>query len=472
MEGVFLLAATWLRALHVNKGKTIAQTITERTDYAGNPDKTNKGELVTGYACDPHTVDAEFLLSKRQYKHITGRDQGRHDVLAYHIRQSFKPGEITPEQANELGRELAMRFTKGKHAFIVATHIDRAHVHNHIVFNSTTLDCTRKYDDFKGSGWVVRRLSDQICLEHGLSVIKDPKPSRGHYGTWPSEDKKPSFRELLRGAIDTALEQKPADLEAFLSVMEAAGYKVKRGKHLAFKGSGQKNFTRLRSLGDGYSQQDILDRIAGKIPQHRTALTISSSAGTARPNLLIDIQARMQTGKGPGYERWLRVQNLKEMAKTLIYLEENGLTEYAALEERTASATASFHDLSAQIKEIEARMTGINDLQKYIGNYNRPREVYRQYKTSRFSKSFRAQHEGEIILHQAAKKAFDALGTKKLPTIKALQTEYAKLLTEKKRLYKSYRQARDEMRSLQTAKQNTDQLLRIVPAPPEQDQQR
>ena len=470
------MAATWIRPLKVNKGKTIAQTITDRTDYAENPDKTNKGELVNGYECDPHTVDAEFLLSKRQYEHITGRDQGSHNALAYHIRQSFKPGEITPQEANLVGQELALRFIKGKHAFIVATHIDRAHIHNHIVFNSTTLDCTRKFNNFKGSTFAVRRLSDQICLEHGLSVIKDPKPSPGRdYGEWLGDDRVPSFRELLRQAIDAALEQKPADLDAFLAAMEAAGYQVKRGKHLAFKGPGQKNFTRCRenTLGADYTEAAIRDRIAGRVPRHRaTASGIPSSAGAVRPNLLIDIQARMQAGKGQGYERWARVFNLKEMAKTLIYLEENGLTEYAALEERTAAATASFHDLSVQIKAAETRMAEINDLQKHIGNYNRTRDIYRQYKASRFSKSFRADHEGEIILHQAAKKAFDALGTKKLPTIKVLQTEYAKLLTEKKRLYKDYRQTRDQMRSLQTAKQNTDQLLRIVPDPREQDPQR
>ena len=470
------MAATWMRALHVNKGKTIAQTITDRTDYAENPDKTNKGELVTGYECDPRTADAEFLLSKRQYKHITGRDQGRHDVLAYHIRQSFKPGEITPQQANELGRELALRFTKGAHAFIVATHVDRAHVHNHVVFNSTALDCTRKFDDFKGSGWVVRRLSDQICLEHGLSVIKDPKPSRGHYGAWLGDQKQPSFKDRIKRAIDAALEQQPADFDAFLAELEKRGIEVsRRGKALRFRALAdglepvQKQHTRCDTLGGDYTEAALRERVAGK--RQRSA-PVASPAGGVRPNLLIDIQARMQAGKGIGYERWAKVFNLKEMAKTLIYLEEQGLTEYALLEEQTTTATASFHNLSTQIKAAEIRMAEINELQRHIGNYNRTRDIYRQYKASRFSKSFRAEHEGAILLHQAAKKHFDSLGGGKLPGIKALQTEYAKLLTEKKRLYRDYRQARDQMRSLQTAKRNTDTLLRNVPAPPEREAQR
>ncbi|MDL2232022.1 relaxase/mobilization nuclease domain-containing protein [Ruminococcaceae bacterium OttesenSCG-928-L11] len=463
------MAATWMRTLHVNKGKTIAQTITDRTDYAENPEKTSKGELIIGYQCDPLTVDAEFLLSKRQYKHITGRDQGRRDVLAYHIRQSFKPGEIDPEHAGRVGQELAMRFTKGRHAFIVATHIDRAHIHNHIVFNSTSLDCTRKFEDFKGSAWAVRRLSDQICLEHGLSVIENPQPRRGrHYGTWLGDDRKPSYRELLRQAIDSALEQKPADLDAFLAAMKAAGYKIKHGKHLAFKAADQKNFTRLRSLGDGYSEQDIWDCISGKRPRTTSSPQVDSSI---RPNLLIDIQARIQAGKGPGYERWGKLHNLKEMARTLIFLEENHLTDYAALEHEAVAAAASFRDLSAQIKAAEARMTEVNDLQKHIGNYNRTRDIYRQYKAAKFSRAFRSEHEGAILLHLTAKKAFDALGVEKLPTIKSLQTEYGKLMAEKKRLYRDYRQARDRMRSLQTAKANTDSILRAIPAS-ELEQQR
>ena len=194
--------------------------------------------------------------------------------------------------------------------------------------------------------------------------------------------------------------------------------------------------------------------------------------GPAATNLLSDILVRMQAGKGAGYERWAKVFNLKEMAKTLIYLQEQGITEYGMLEEQTATATAAFHDLSAQIKAAETCMAEINDLQKHIGNSNRTRDLYQRYKASRYSKIFRAEHEGAILLHQAAKKAFDALGTQKLPTIKALQTEYARLATEKKRLYRDYRQARDKMRSLQVAKQNTDQLLRSTPASKEQDRQR
>ena len=259
-------------------------------------------------------MDAEFLLAKRQYAAITGRKNGARDVLAYQIRQAFKPGEITPENANKIGYELAMRFTKGKHQFIVATHIDKAHIHNHIIFNSTALDCPRKFRDFLGSGRAVRKLSDRLCLEHGLSIIKHPNQGSKHYGKWLGDKKPLSHREKLRRAIDTALVGKPADFNAFLLAMQAAGYEIKQGKKLAFRAQGHKKFTRLRSLGDGYSEQEIRAIIEGKQP-----LPPSQSKAIQREpqrvNLLVDIQAKLLAGKGPGYERWAKVFNLKQMRR-------------------------------------------------------------------------------------------------------------------------------------------------------------
>ena len=220
------MAATRLIALHINKGKTVGQCLADRTDYSQNAAKTNNGEFISSYECDAKTADEEFLLAKRQYQHITGRQQ-KHDVIAYQIRQSFKPGEITPEEANEVGRELAMRFLKGNHAFIVATHIDRKHIHNHIIFNSTSLDCSRKFNYFFLSGLAVQRLSDMICLEHGLSVIT-PKPykERVKRTVYP---KKRSQRDELCAAIDQALRQKPKDFDELIQLLNEMGYEFKDG---------------------------------------------------------------------------------------------------------------------------------------------------------------------------------------------------------------------------------------------------
>mgnify|MGYP004521045447 CR=1 FL=1 len=216
------MATTRIISMHVNHGKTIADCLTARIDYSKNPDKTQGGELISAYQCDPKTADAEFLLSKRQYKTLTGREQ-QSDVIAYQVRQSFKPGEITPEDANRVGYEFAERFLKGRHAFLVATHTDTRHIHNHIIWNSTTLDCKRKFRDFLGSGRAVARLSDAICTEHRLSVIAAPKRGVNHYGRWLGDKAKPTHRELLCGLIDAALLQKPDGFDALLKLLAEAG---------------------------------------------------------------------------------------------------------------------------------------------------------------------------------------------------------------------------------------------------------
>lgn len=293
--------------MHIGKGKTIAQSIKDRIDYAKNSDKTEGGELVTGYECDPATVDTEFLLTKKQYHTKTGRMQDKEsDVLVYHIRQAFKPGEITPEEANRIGYELALRWTKGKHQFIVCTHTDRDHIHNHIIYSAVAVDGKRKFRNFWNSTKAVRRLSDRLCLENGLSVIENPKPSKGHYGKWPGDGKPKSWQDKLRAAIDAALAQKPADFDAFLKLMEAAGYEYKLGKYLAFRTARQKNFTRCRAstLGEDYIEATIRESIGGK-----RVRSVSSRSNTParKVNLLIDIQSKIQAGKGAGYERWAEV---------------------------------------------------------------------------------------------------------------------------------------------------------------------
>lgn len=443
--------------MHINKGKTIAQCLTDRTDYSKNPDKTNDGEYITTYECDPAIVDAQFLLTKRQYKSITGREQ-KNDVITYQIRQSFKPCEITPEEANKIGYELGMRWTKGRHAFLVATHIDKAHIHNHIIYNSTSLDCQRKFRDFRGSGLAVRKISDRLCLEHGLSIIENPKRGKKHYGKWLGDKKTLSYQDKLRLAIDTALAEKPTDFDAFLRLIQTAGYEVKPGKHLAFHIAGQKKNTRLRSLGEGYSEDEIRAVIAGG-KSHKPRKKTRPDKQPQGVNLLVDIQAKLQAGKGPGYERWAKVFNLKQMAQTINFLTENNLLEYADLEEKAAAATARFNELLAQIKATETRMAEIGNLKAHIINYSKTREVYTAYRKAGYSKKFYEAHAGDILLHKGAKAAFDTLPVKKIPTIKTLQAEYETLLSDKKKAWAEYIPARKKMCELVMAKSNIDRLL-------------
>ncbi|MFR4264231.1 MAG: relaxase/mobilization nuclease domain-containing protein [Faecalibacterium prausnitzii] len=451
------MATTYLKAHHISRGETIAQSMKDRFDCGQNPDKTEQGELIMAYECDSRTADAEFLLTKARYKVITGREQKRDaDVLCYQIRQSFPPGEIDHREALKISYELAMRWTKGKHAFFVVSHTDRPHPHCHIYFNSTSLDCTRKYRDFLGSARALRKLSDRVCIEHGLSVIQNPKlKSQGryrHYGQWLGADKPLTHQEKLKLQIDLVLAEGPADFSDFLRRMETAGYEVKEQRGaISFRAPGQERFTRLRAetLGAGYGPEDIRAALSGK----------GRTTPRRKISLAIDIQARMQTGKGPGYERWAKVFNVKQMAQTYNYLREHGLLNYAELEEKAAAATAQFHALSAQIKAAETRMAEIAVLKTHIINYAKTRDVYAGYRKAGYSKKYLAEHESDILLHKAAKNAFDELGVKKLPTVKSLQEEYAKLLAEKKAAYAEYRRSRDEMRELLLHKQNVDRML-------------
>lgn len=472
------MATTFIKPLHINKGKTIAQTITDRTDYAKNPEKTimktiegqadyitdsgktESGELVIGYECDPRTVDMEFLLAKREYEYQTGRNQGKRDILAYHIRQSFKPGEISPQEALEVGYELAMRFTKGKYSFLIAVHTDKAHIHSHAVFNSTSLDCTNKFNNFWGSSFAVRRLSDLICAEHGLSVIKNPKRSKGRsYGKWLGDNKKPSFSAEIMNKIDEIL---PTCLtfEDFISTLRTSGFTVNDSrKNISVCAPEQKRPTRLNTLGGNYTEAAIRTRL-GKA----RIITGSSDSGVhTRISLLVDIQAKIRDGKGAGYEQWAKIFNLKQAAKTLIFLQENGIDSYDDLKKKTSSASGEFSSLTTKIKEVEKRQNEVSQLQKYIGQYGKTRDVYAKYKASGWNRSFYDEHAADIILHRAAKKYFDGLGLKKLPSINQLKQEYATLAADTKKLYSSYHELKGNSRALSIAKGNADRILGIMP---------
>ena len=463
------MATTRLMPLHSGKGRTIAQALGRVTDYVENPEKTNGGELVTAYQCNPSIADQEFLFSKRQYAVITGRERKNNDVIAYHLRQSFKPGEITPELVNKIGYDLAMSLTKGKHAFIVCTHVDKHHIHSHIVFNSTALDCTRKFRNFWRSSFAIRKISDMLCLENGLSIIAEPKPSRGNYGTWLGEDKPPTVRGQLEALIDTALDQGCKDFDSFLTAMKGLGAEIKQGKHLAFKIPSGKRFIRCDSLGADYSEAAILERISGK----RTVASKAKTAAQSKPNLLIDIQAKMKQANSPGFEHWAKIFNLKEMAKTVMYLQENGLTDFGELEKACDAATQKFNNISDRSKAAEQRMKGISELQRHIGTYSKTREVYAQYRklTGRKQAKFYEQHTSEIGGCQAAKRYFNSLNLKKLPSMQSLKQEYAMLQAENKKRYPEYKQAKAKMIELLTVKNNVERILGMTEKEKNRDRQ-
>ena len=451
------MAATKLIAMHQNKGRSVMQCLKDRTDYAKNGEKTEDGKYISSYKCQPDFVDWEFAQSKIDYLKKTWR-QPKGDVIAYQIRQSFKPGEITPEEANEVGYETGMRFTKGKHAFIVATHVDRAHIHNHIIFNSTNLDCDRKFRDFWFSGIALQRLSDIICLEHGLSIIPKVKPSERQRRTKYPE--RVSMRDIIREDILKCMEQKPADFEELLKLLQAEGYEIKRGKHTAICGKEQKRFIRFRSLGDNFSEENLKKVIAGEaeLPENN-----SESREPKQPSrekrkfdLVVDIQEKMAQGKNGGYVRWAKKYNVKQFAESILFLQQHNIHDKETLDALVDGSAARYHELMQIIKDAENKMAENKVLKTHIINYSKTRDIYIAYRKSGYSKKFFEAHREEITLHKAAKEAFSNLPDGRIPKVKDLNEEFARLLSEKKAAYSEYKKMKKEMRDYQIAKQNVE----------------
>lgn len=372
LKGAQSTATTYLKRHKISKGDSIAKSLKDRFDYGMNPDKTQEGELISSYECDHMTADAEFLLSKAKYRAITGREQrGESDVLCYQIRQSFKPGEITPEEANRIGYETAMRWTKGKYAFFVATHTDKKHIHNHIYYNSTSLDCTYKFRDFIGSARALRRLSDQICMENTLSVITNPKlHSQGqypHYGAW---------------------------------------------------------------------------------------------AKRKRVGLIVDIQEKLATGKGPAYERWAKVYNLKQMASVLMFLQEKGISQYEELDKLSETLVDRYHAIGSKLRQTEAELDKTTKLMAAVVDYAKLRPVFESYKATKYSRKYLAEHSTELADFRAAQADMrEILSGEKLPQMEDLKEKRRRLAADKKQLYEEYRQVRNDMREAIAVKSNIDYLL-------------
>ena len=454
------MATTRIIPMHVNKGKTIAQCLTERTDYAKNPDKTEDGEYISTYACDAKTADSEFLLSKRQYRQLTGREQAS-DVIAYQIRQSFKPGEVTPEEAHQMGIELAERFLKGQHAFVVATHTDRRNIHNHLEWSAVTLDGMGKFRNFLGSGRAVARLSDQICMEHKLSVIEKPQHTGVSYNKWLGDKAIPSQRDTLRNVLDEVLAQKPGSFEGLLAAVQQKGWEIKRGKQLSFRGTGEKRFKRLDTLGEAYAEETLRAVLAGKrvhVPEKRGRK--QRTAQGTQVSLLVDVQAKLQAGKGTGYANWAKKFNLKQMAQTLNWLSDHGIQDFAELSAKVDAASAERRDLLKQARAAEKRLNEISALRKQVVTYARARKVFEAYRQAGYSKKFAAEHREELETYRGAKRAFQRMEQAKIPSGRELQVAFEQTLVEKRDAYAAYWAKQQEWREMMVVKGNVEQVLK------------
>ena len=414
------MATTRIMSMHINKGKTISQCLKERVEYIKNPDKTEGGELISSYACSPETADHEFLLARNAYLANTGR-QIHNEVIAYQLRQSFKPGEVTPEEANQIGYELASELLKGDYAFIVATHTDRKHIHNHIAFCSVSLECTHKFRDVIRSGKLVAELSDKICEEHRLSVIKNPQDKTVSYDKWLGNNAKTSGRDWLRMTIDAALRMQPDGFDALMQLLEDAGCWIKRGAQISIKPPNGKRYVRLDTLGAEYTEAALRSALTG----HRVHIpkVPRSQFTPSQVELLIDIEAKLRAGKGKGYQVWAERNNIDAKAQMVIFLKEHQIGSLEELNDQIQELTDQRDSLKASIREKQNRMKEINRQRQAIRDYSRTKEVYTQYRESGWSVKFYQEHRQEIEDHRNAQAVYSSLDGK-IPTLKELTAEY------------------------------------------------
>jgi len=445
--------------LHIGKGRTFSTAIAHIIDYVKNPEKSDHGRLISSWQCDSRIADSQFFYFKQQYIRNTGKVRGTDDVIAYHLRQSFRPGEITPEEANRLGYELAKRFTKENHAFIVCTHIDKAHVHNHIIWSAVALDEKKKFRNFWGSTNAIRRLNDTICFENGYSIVENPGKKGMSYDQWLGDRKKPSHRERICAAIDAAIAQNPASFEALLELLKQAGYTVKNGKVPSLLGGDQKNYIRMDTLGENYTPEVLRAVIKGHrthTPKKRRS-TISQGK---KIQLAVDFESAVHSGKGPGFEKWAKLFNMKQGSKAVAYLQEHGLTSYADLEVLNDELTHKSNTLRKEVRLLDDAIQENAITQKQIQKYAQTRKVYDGYIRAGYSKKYLEEHEKDILIHKAAKKYFDDKGMNIIPKTKDLKAEHIALVKKRTAVNSQYRKAKAEKEELSIVKANIDAILK------------
>ena len=437
----------------VTKIHPIKSTLKKALDYIENPDKTDEKLFVSSYGCSYETADIEFqMLLDQAYQ--------KGNNLAHHLIQAFEPGETTAEQAHEIGRQLADEVLQGKYPYVITTHIDKGHLHNHIIFCAVDMANQRKYISNRQSYAFIRRTSDRLCKEHGLSVVKPGKDKGKTYAEWDAQKKGKSWKAKLKIAIDAAIPQ-AKDFDGFLRLMETQGYEVKQGKFISFRAPGQERFTRLKTLGADYTEEAIRERISGK----RARAAKAPRADRGGVSLLIDIQNSIKVQESRGYEQWAKIHNLKQAAKTMNFLTEHKIEQYAELTAKITEVAKASEQAADSLKEVEKRLTDMTLLIKNINTYQKTKPAYAAYRKAKDKEKYRTAHESDIILYEAAAKAIKAAGITKLPSLAALQAEYAALQEQKEALYADYGKLKKQVKEYDVIKKNIDSILKVERQP-------
>ena len=440
----------------VTKIKPIKSTLKKALDYIQNPDKTDGKMLVSSFGCSPETADIEFEFTIAQ-----ALDRGNN--LAHHLIQSFEPGEVDYQKAHEIGKQLADAVTKGQYEYVLTTHIDKGHVHNHIIFCAVNFVDYHKYNSNKRSYYGIRNMSDRLCRENGLSVVVPQKGGKGKsYAEYLAEKTGTSWKGKLKIAVDGLIPQ-VSSFEELLSRLQAAGYEIKPGKYVSCRAPGQERFTRLKTLGADYTEEAIRERIEGR--RTRTAKAPKAERGVS---LLIDIENSIKAAQSRGYEQWAKIHNLKQAAKTLNFLTEHQISRYEDLTAKITEIQTESDKAGDALKEVEKRLADMAVLIKNVSTFQKTKPAYDTYRKARNKERYRAAHEGTVILHEAAAKALKAAGISKLPNLAALQAEYEKLQEQKEALRADYGKLKKQVREYDVIKQNIDSILR-QPREPERE---
>ena len=431
----------------VTKIKPVKSTLSKALDYIENPDKTDGKMLISSFGCSYETADIEFGYTLSQ-----ALDKGNN--LAFHLIQSFAPGEVDYEKAHEIGKQLADAVTKGQHEYVVTTHIDKGHIHNHVIFCAVNFVDHHKYNSNKRSYYGIRNMSDKLCRENGLSVVVPGKGSKGKsYAEYQAEKTGTSWKGKLKIAVDALIPQ-VSSFEELLTRLQAAGYEIKPGKYVSCRAPGQERFTRLKTLGADYTEEAIRERIAG-----RRAKAAKAPREQRDVSLLIDIENSIKAAQSKGYEQWAKIHNLKQAAKTMNFLTEHKIEQYADLVSRIEEMSAESGQAADALKNAEKRLADMAVLIKNVSTYQKTKPVYDAYRKARNREKYRAGQEQAIILHEAAARSLKAAGIAKLPNLAALQSEYEALQAQKEALYADYGKLKKKVREYDIIKQNIDSIL-------------
>ena len=435
----------------VTKIKAIRGTLSKAIAYILNPEKTDEKLLVSSYGCASETAAREFEWT-RKIAEQKGMNPVR--IIARHVIQSFEIGEVTPELAHEIGKQFADEILGGKHEYVLTTHIDKDHVHNHLIFNAVDFVNYHAYKSYKRIYYDMREVSDRLCKENGLSVIPPSQNKGMGYKEYTEAKRGTSWKQKLKQTIDR-LVITAKDYDDFLRLMQEAGYEIKTGKYISFRAEAQERFTRSKTIGENYTEERIKERIAGRTPRRNRRQTVPKGI-----SLIGDIQERIRLIDSKGYEYKAKLTILKEAARTLNYLTENNLLQYADLEKKVEDIHSSYDRTGKELKGVEARLREVQPLIKNISNYQRLKPVYDAFQKAKDKPGFKAKHEAELVIFEAARSTLLAMqGDEKLPSLKTLKAEQAQLFEEQERLYAERNRLKKEAKQIETIKSNVDTFL-------------